>query len=343
MTNRGHKVDLFTWDENESAQTFFPLHPAIKWHKLSMGDPSIKAGLFLRAKRFFKIRQILKALKPDVVLAFQEGAYYTISFCGKGLNIPMICAIRESPFRYKYIQSNPSFEKTCQIFRHSAAVTLQFERYKNAYPDYLQSKLRVIGNHIFPAEQFADTAGADVKHILSAGRLSPEKNHAALIDAFALISEDYPDWRLTIIGKGNEEENLKEKIKNLPHQVSQRIMLAGPQKNVPEWLLKSQIYCQPSKWEGFPNSVAEAMAHKLPVVGFDACDGVCDLIEDRKTGLLAEGMDGAATLSQALRTLMGSPELREQLGTNAYEYTKKFLPSHIYDQWEHLFKDVSHQ
>ncbi|HNS44326.1 MAG TPA: glycosyltransferase [Alphaproteobacteria bacterium] len=341
LVKRGHEVFLFTWDEREDAKAFYPIDEKIKWTKLAMGDPTHKASLLLRLKRALKVRKILNSIRPDIVLGFQEGSFVTLKLYGLGLGIPMICAIRESPFRYAYIEAKPPFWFSCQIFRLAASVTVQFERYKAAFPKFLWPTIKVTPNHIFPAAELADTDGksGERKILLSTGRLSPEKNHKILVEAFAKISDELPDWDLVIVGKGGQEEPLKKQTSALPESVAARIHLPGPTDDVPSWLKQAQLFCLPSKWEGFPNALAEAMAHGLPCVGFAECDGVRDLIDHGKTGILAAGNDDASTLAVTLRKLMESSELRRTMGQAGFEKTKSYSPEAMLDNWETVLRE----
>lgn len=340
LVKRGHDVFLFTWDEREDAKAFYHIDPRVRWTKLAMGNPAKKAGPLLRLRRALKVRNILKSIRPDVVLGFQEGSFVTLKLYGLGLGIPMICAIRESPFRYEHLKAQPPFWFSCQVFRLAAAVTVQFARYKKAFPKFLWPKIKLTPNHIFPATELAHPEGrAGARNILlSTGRLSPEKNHKVLIEAFSMIADDFPDWDLVIVGKGGQDEPLKKQAAALPESVAARIRLPGPTDDVPSWLKQAQLFCLPSKWEGFPNALAEAMAHGLPCVGFAGCDGVCDLIDDKKTGLLAEGNGNAVRLADALRSLMQSPDLRQALGRAGFEKTKSYSPEAILDHWEEILR-----
>ena len=342
LTERGHEVHLFTWDANKDAKNFYPMNPKINWTKLAMGNPKKKANLSLRLQRMRRVRAYLKELKPDVVLGFQEGSFVTLKLYGIGLGIPMICAIRESPFRYKHIKASPPFWLSCLILKLSAAITVQFERYKYAFPKSLQEKVKVTPNHIAPANAQSDPIGSkQEKILLCTGRLSYEKNHEALIKAFAQIAPDHPDWILKIVGGGVELASLQTLRNNLDKNISNRILLVGPTDNVQPYLEEAQLFCLPSRWEGFPNSLAEAMAHGLPTIGYKDCDGVGDLILDKKIGLLANGNGDIKSLALALSSLMRNPKLRRQLGAAALEHSKQFNFKDMSDNWENILLEAA--
>jgi len=74
MIARGHDVHLLSWDTKD-AVAFYQIHRQINWHKLDIGDASIKATAKIKIQRALKAREIVKKIKPDVIIAFQDGAY----------------------------------------------------------------------------------------------------------------------------------------------------------------------------------------------------------------------------------------------------------------------------
>lgn len=342
MQARGHEVSLLTWDSSPDARSFYPMDSAIVWHKIAMGDPARKAGWWLRIKRALKVRALLRDVKPDVVLAFQDGPFMAIRLFGMGMGIPMIAAERNSPFRHAQIKSFPPFAVSCQMMRLATAITVQFERYRTGYPSFLHRKIVSIPNHVAPARRVADPAGAGQapKILLGVGRLSSEKNFPALIEAFSRLSVEFPDWVLRIVGEGARRGDIEAQISALPPEVRGRIELTGASTDVPSFLSAAHVFCMPSLWEGFPNALAEAMAHGLPCVGFESCAGVSDLIAHGKTGLLAPGDFSVDSLVDSLRSAMADPALRVSLGAAAREAMRAYEPERVFDQWEALFSKV---
>ena len=101
-----------------------------------------------------------------------------------------------------------------------------------------------------------------------------------------------------------------------------------------------QLFCLPARWEGFPNALAEALAHGLPAVGFEGCAGVPDLIVDGESGVLAVGNNDAKTLSSALGDLLGKHELRARMGNFAQASMVQYAPRKMFDLWEKTLLSV---
>ena len=89
----------------------------------------------------------------------------------------------------------------------------------------------------------------------------------------------------------------------------------------------------PSRWEGFPNVVAEALAHGLPVVGFELCSGIPELITNDISGIVAKGMDNSQSLALALKraSMTNFSSLDIQRSINEYSFDQ------FIRKWEDAF------
>lgn len=340
MSARSHTSHLLSLDMPE-ATIEYDLNPAVIWHKVSTVDAQNRANKKEQFNRLKKIRTILKEQKIDIAIGFQDGAFLTLALAAFGTGIPIIAAERNSPSRFDFTSDGKYRHLRYNSFRLAKKVTVQCPSYTNLYPKYLRSKIEVIPNPVFPAEKTANPAGDKNgrKTLLSVGRLSYQKNYMVLLKAFSLLAKEHPEWDLVIVGEGDHRERLENFIKQ--KSLQDRIKLVGYAKNTKDYYAKAQLFCLPSLWEGFPNVLAEAMAHGLPAIGFENCAGVYDLIEHNKTGLLSKGGDSPKNLSIAISALMNNDNRRVSMGGTAKEKTKEFTPAPVYDKWEQLFTNLA--
>jgi glycosyltransferase involved in cell wall biosynthesis len=174
--------------------------------------------------------------------------------------------------------------------------------------------------------------------LLAVGRLNAVKNFEVLTRAFSELAAKYRDWDLVILGEGPERSLLESRIRD--HKLETRIVMPGIAGNVGAWFERADLYVMTSRSEGFPNALAEALAHGLPAVSFDCNTGPRDIIRHGVDGLLVPPDDSAA-LVDALDRVMGDADLRKQLAARAHEARDRFSVEKIAGMWEVLFRELS--
>ena len=339
---RGHTIELLSWDRSH-AETYYPLDKRVVWHRLDMGDAMKKAGWRLRIRRQLAIRCLLAQSRPDVIIAFQQGPFLAVAVAALGLGIPVIAAERNAPQRFDHLRAGKRRRFIFQTFRLADRITVQMDDYIEGYPRYLRKRIVSIPNPVRPALALAKPAGqsGETKRLLSVGRLSYQKNQTVLIEAFAQLADQLPDWHLILVGDGEDELKLKQWVAD--KGLEDRVEFVGAVKEVEPYYLSSHLFVLPSRWEGFPNALAEAMAHGLPVVGYAGCAGVSHLITHEKTGFLAEGNGSVESLTEALYILMRDSDARQRIGADAAAAMLEYAPPAIFDRWERLFHQLSGQ
>jgi glycosyltransferase involved in cell wall biosynthesis len=150
----------------------------------------------------------------------------------------------------------------------------------------------------------------------SLGRLTPQKGYDMLLEALASLPNK--DIQALVAGTGEQMQELKQLAKRLG--IHQRVQFVGFRKDADRILSAFDVYVQPSRFEGMPIAVLEAMAAGCPIVA-SAVDGNRDLIEDGVTGWLVQPEDTDA-LCNALKAALSNNEEAKKRGSAAFQYVK---------------------
>jgi glycosyltransferase involved in cell wall biosynthesis len=342
LAARGHEVFLLTWDR-APARAYYPLADAVTWYRLDMGDPSRSATAGLRLRRMARIRSwVQRTIRPDVVVGFQHGPFLTVALSLLATGRPVIAAERNAPDRLDHLRAGRRRNLLFQSFRLATRITVQMDSYVTRYPRFLRARLRVVPNIVAPAEARADCVGASTRRVLlSVGRLGYQKNPACLLRAFAGVAPKHPEWVLRFVGDGEDRESLRREAADLG--LADRTEFPGPRPDIEREYADAQLFALASRWEGFPNAVAEALAHGLPVVGFAGCAGLNDLVAPERNGVLAPGNGDAEALAAALDRLMGDAELRARLGQEGISIIQTYRPERVLALWEDVLTEAAHR
>jgi glycosyltransferase involved in cell wall biosynthesis len=188
-----------------------------------------------------------------------------------------------------------------------------------------------------PALERTDSGGERRKQALAIGRLDRQKGFDVLIDAFARIADDAPDWDLLILGEGPDRAALERQIRD--HGLAARIRLPGNRRDIAGAFGETDLYVHPARYEGFPNAVMEAMASGCPIVAADSPGAARELLQDGRLGVLVQP-DDAEGLSSAMAALMADAQARQTLGRCAAEGIRAYDAPLIAARWLELFREL---
>ncbi|MEV0634571.1 glycosyltransferase family 4 protein [Streptomyces sp. NPDC050619] len=180
-------------------------------------------------------------------------------------------------------------------------------------------------------------ADGTAKVVVAAGRLVPVKRYDLLVEAFALVAAERPDWLLRIYGKGEEHDRLRRLIQDLG--LSDNVFLMGAAAPMEAEWVKGSIGAATSNFEPFGMTIVEAMRCGLPVVSTDCPHGPREIIEDGVDGRLVPVGDRDA-LGAALLELVRDDERRRRMGRTAVENARRFAPAPVVEQAERLFDEA---
>lgn len=151
-------------------------------------------------------------------------------------------------------------------------------------------------------------------HVVSVGRLAPEKRFDLLIDAFAIVHAARPDTRLTVVGEGSERGALEARI--AAAGLDGAASLPGYVSDMDVAHATSDLFVCTSRREGLGNAIIEAMARGVPVVSVDCPFGPRRLLQGGTAGVLLE-RDDAPSIASAMLEVLGDPARRRRLADAA--------------------------
>jgi glycosyltransferase involved in cell wall biosynthesis len=189
----------------------------------------------------------------------------------------------------------------------------------------LPSKIEVIHNGISfnnrSIEGSIENINNDKIIVGFVGRLHPIKGFSFLIDAAKQVIKKYNNIEFLIVGDGPEKETIKMNLNN--YGIADYFKFVGYKKNIIFYINKMDFIVVPSKSEGFPNVVLEAMACQKPVLATRVGE-VPEIVIDGETGIIVEPGDIHAMVI-GINKLCGDDKLRKKMGLNAYNRAQQFF------------------
>jgi glycosyltransferase involved in cell wall biosynthesis len=155
------------------------------------------------------------------------------------------------------------------------------------------------------------------KNILSVGTLKAQKDHATLIEAFALLPPEM-DARLTILGEGSLRQELEAQVRRM--NLGDRVRLPGFVLDPYPWYQTADLFALSSRWEGFGNVLVEALECGLPIVSTDCRSGPSEILDDGRYGKLVPVRDPVA-MASAIRASFAEEHDTEMLCKRARDFS----------------------
>ncbi|MBI0397196.1 glycosyltransferase [Cyclobacterium marinum] len=188
-------------------------------------------------------------------------------------------------------------------------------------PNFINSKLISASN-------------LDKKVVIAVGRLEKEKDFYSLIKAFSIVINFHNNWKLKIYGEGSLKSDLQSLIVELG--LSNNVFLEGATYDIFHKYEQSSIYVHTSFFEGFGNSILEAMAHSLPIVAFNSVGGVKLLVKDELNGFTVDNRN-IENLSVKIMELINNPELRIRMGKQSKIISENYSEDKIMLRWHEFY------
>lgn len=334
----GWKVTVVT---QASADTdAYALHPQVKRHVLGTAGASSGglSGMLANLRRVWRLRRLIKRLRPSVVLGMMTTASVLAVAAARGLK----CRVIATEHTHPPSQELPEIWLRLRRWAYpqaAAVVALTAGTAQWLQEHVPGSRLAVIPNAVrWPIESAEPRLEPPRRNgrfrLLAVGRLHPHKGFDLLVTAFQEIADHFPLWDLVILGEGESREALQQQIDAAG--LSARVSMPGRAGNVADWYLQSDLYVLSSRVEGLSNTLIESMASGLAPVAFDCETGPREIIRDGIDGVLVQPAGDAEALAAHLSDMMAHPEKREAYARRAVDVRDRFSVARVMALWGNL-------
>ena len=295
-----------------------------------------KAILFRHAIK--KVRTILRDEKIDLLIAC-GALYYPLGIMAcKRTKVKCICWEHTDPAT----SSDYKFQNLCRKYAvsrcaHMVVLTKSAERYYKQHFPVSKNKITQIYNPIAEGAAKSEQYNGKSKKIISVGRLSYQKNFDRLISIAARILPLYPDWSWDIYGDGELKDSLQVLIDE--NKLSAQLTLKGQVSDLYNHYGDYAFMVMTSRYEGFPMSLIEGAANRLPLVSFDIPTGPNEIILDGSNGYLIDP-NSDDDMVERIRYLIENPTLRSTMSEEVHRLTDSFALGRILKQWKTLFGEL---
>lgn len=321
----GKKVALIYFTETEP---FYPLAPEVELISLAFfreGALCVRNPLVM----LMRLRRKLRQLHAPLVLSFLTRTNVLVVLACFGLRADLIVAERVHPGAHLSTFWRILMKAT---YRWADKIVVQTTSIRDWFPERLKRGVAIIPNPVIAEGAIPKTSYrqmTEVLQIVAVGRLAHEKGFDLLIAALAQVAQRGVVPKLTIWGEGA----LRQELRLLAQGLGVEVELPGVTSDIHQVLIAADLFVLPSRNEGFPNVLCEAMSVGLPCIAADCPGGPRDIITGGVDGLLVPAED-VEQLSDAIMQLAGAESLRAELGRAAVDIVNRYQWESVAELWD---------
>lgn len=347
LVRNGYDVSILTTDQM-ARRPFFDFDPRIQFYDLGINYEENNGKSFLNKLIHYPFKQWKhkNALKRILI---EQNADVVVSMFGNDASIlpgindgsRTVLEIHFSRFKRQQYGRKGIWKIVDYIrSRNDLKVVSKFDRFvvlteeDKGYWGDLQN-IQVIPN----ARTFVFDRPAELteKKVIAVGRYCYQKALDRLIDAWSIVCQSVSDWKLYLVGDGEDRVSLQQQIERLG--LSDKVILGRAETDMPSVYTDASILALSSRYEGLPMVLLEAQAAGLPIVSFECKCGPRDVLTNGEDGFLVKEGD-VETLAAMIRELIIDEDLRRRMGAEAYKNSERFSEEKVMTQWVELFNEV---
>ncbi len=338
-TRKNWDITLLTFDDG-SQPSFYDLDQRVRHLPLGIAADSPTPIVSLRnnLRRIYKLRRAIRNSRPEAVISFVDRTNVTVLLATRGMSVPVVIAERTDPAMNL---TGTIWQRSQRwIYPQANLLVVQSKGALRYFSPTLQSRACIIPNPISmpPIDQTQVDIQIAKPLLVAMGRLGPEKGFDILLKAFARVKDGRPEWSLMVLGEGTSRTELESLRYEL--NLSDCVSFPGRVRNPHVLLRQADLFVMPSRFEGFPNALCEAMACSLPVISTDCPSGPREIVRHEVDGILVPN-DDVSALAEAMDRLMASEAERNRLAQRAPEVVERFALEKVMSMWEEALCKVS--
>ena len=329
MAQRGHEVTLCVLSEYKSK---YKIDDNVNVVDLT----GVEKGRFSILRRLRAFRHLVLKLCPDVVVNYNlQSAYFCLTIPKKRRG-KVVYSERGDPYDDEY--SGVLGKLRDFTVPRMDGLVFQSEGARDFFPEKVKKKSVVIHNSVNIPQEKYPIPDLREKRIVSVGRLHPQKNHRLLIDGFAKISKDFPDYALEIYGDGDLYDDLQRQVNDLG--LKGRVTFYASRKDVHDCIYNASLFVLTSDYEGMPNALMEAMALGLPCVATDCRPGGArTLIENGVNGFIVPVRD-ATSLADKMSYMLSHRNEAERMAIEGRKIQATHSDKEIFEKWDEFISQL---
>jgi glycosyltransferase involved in cell wall biosynthesis len=298
--------------------------------KYSFGSRKLRLAVArkLAGKREEKLRLLLQLSPPPRILSFLTKTNIITVLATWDLPIHVVISERNDPDLQLL---EPIWEQLRRYtYGHASLATSNSVGILGKMGRFVDSTpLKLLPNPLVIPPVVQQKNGHRNNRFIIVARLTQQKAIDILLAAFAEIAVTIPEWSLDIVGDGPIRQELEEQSTTL--EIQDRTRFHGHISSPVDMFNAASVFVLPSRFEGMPNSLLEAMSSGLPPIVSDSSPGPLEMVEHERTGLVVPVEDIQA-LAEAMLRLATNEALRVKLGNEARSLASRH-------EWENVEAD----
>jgi GalNAc-alpha-(1->4)-GalNAc-alpha-(1->3)-diNAcBac-PP-undecaprenol alpha-1,4-N-acetyl-D-galactosaminyltransferase len=336
---KGWQITILTFDDG-AEPPFYDLDRRIDLQPLGIrsqdGFKFSVSSLKYNLRRIQVLKQAIVASQPDLVISFVNTTNIMTLLACRGLKVKTIVSEHVHPTFGRLNKATQLLQKL--TYQQADLVTVQTHAALSFFPTDRYKTFVIPNPVVLPtSEPIQSQLYTDDRHLLAIGKLIPQKGFDLAIKAFAQVAQRYPEWTLTILGEGEMRAELEDLCAEL--NLEDRVFMPGIVKNIDAHLRKADIFILPSRFEGFPVTLCEAMACGVPVIASNCLSGPREIVHHGLDGMLVKP-DSVTALTIGLNQLISDPGKRQYFSHHAPKVLDRFGVEPVMTIWQRAIEQV---